>query len=431
MKKKRRRKAGPFKAQKDLDRILSSLSGKTDYTFDHRRREELLPGAQTLSVTGHRDLFNRLARRDYHYLRNLPILAAERILPLLLPQSVWGRARNGHGMFCDERGRPLMFPDATFENVITGIGTEELGMHALQVKGKRQRLLKHLEDFLLGCLDKESITFGPADNESSNPLGVVFLEGITLDSAAFLKGFELGVMMDNWNNRWRTAEHFKVTLRGEPLILGGGESHLVDYGRFLQAGWSEQMASNEVHAPESLRKLSDLKIIVPGGDKNPASRPVGVYFRRMPGPGISDDAAMVYLGKTYGMDAMFGGFIADAADTYDKYLENHVEGGTDEKLLRTLRNHLRASGRSTVSDKEVHRLIYFSAKANDPPLDVSSSHRRLIQIEPGAKKPTLLNHMTYVGGGKPARIPMGYNRYDSEKFYTSLSERAAILRLEW
>ena len=151
----------------------------------------------------------------------------------------------------------------------------------------------------------------------------------------------------------------------------------------------------------------------------------------MTGPGISDDDAMVYLGKTYGTDAMFGGFIADAADTYDKYLENHVEGGTDEKLLRILRNHLRAAGRSTVTNKEIRRLIYLSAKANDPPLDVSSSHRRLIQIEPGAKKPTLLNHLSYVSGGKPARIPMGYNRYDSEKFYTGLSERAAILRLEW
>ena len=76
-------------------------------------------------------------------------------------------------------------------------------------------------------------------------------------------------------------------------------------------------------------------------------------------------------------------------------------------------------------------MIYFSAKANDPPVDVSSSHRRLIQIEPGAKKPTLLNHMTYVNGGKPTRIPMGYNRYDSKRFYAGMTDRAVILRLGW
>ena len=125
MKKKKKRTAKPFKVQKDLDRILASLNGKVDYTFDHQRTEELVVSPQALSVAGNRELFNRLCRRDFHYLRNLPVLAAERILPLLLPQSIWGRARNGHGMFCDERGRSLMFPDASFENVITGIGTED------------------------------------------------------------------------------------------------------------------------------------------------------------------------------------------------------------------------------------------------------------------------------------------------------------------
>ncbi len=431
MKKKKKSTARPFKVQKDLDRILASLNGKPDYTFDHQRTEELLLSPQVLSVAGNRELFNRLCRRDYHYLRNLPVLAAERILPLLLPQSIRGRACNGHGMFCDERGRPLMFPDASFENVITGIVTEDLGIHGREVKSRRQRLLDNLEKFLLRCLEEQRITFGPPDNESSNPLGVRFLEGVSLDTAAFLKGFELGVMMDNWHNRRRAADHFKVTLSGEPLILGGGEILLVDYERFIQAGWTDQIAADEVHTPETLRKLRDLKIIVAEEDSDLSSRSVVLYFRRMAGPGISDDAAFVYIGKTYGTDAMFGCFVADAADTYDKDLENQVEGGMDEKLLRTLRSHLRADGKSLVTDKEVHRLIYFSAKANDPPLDVSSSHRRLIQIEPGAKKPTLLNHMTYVNGGKPARIPMGYNRYDSDKFYAGLSERAAVLRLDW
>ncbi len=432
MKKKKKGTARPFKAQQELDRILASLNGEVDYTFDHRRRKEPLFRPQVLSVAGNRNLFNRLACRDYHYLRNLPILAAEKILPLLLPQSIWGRARNGHGMFCDELGRPLLFPDATFENVITGIGTEELGIHTLEVKGRRQRLLDNLEDFLLRCLKKERITFGPPDNESSNPLGVTFLEGISLNTADFLKGFELGVMMDNWRHRQRTAKHFKVTLRGEPLILGGGESLLVDYHRFLQAGWTEQIAANEVQTPETLRKLRQLEVIVAQKDKTlSGGKPVGLYFRRMAGPGISDDAAIVFIGKTYGTDAMFGCFVADAADTYDKYLENYVEGGTDEKLLQNLQPRMHDAGGSSVFDQEIRRLIYFSAKANDPPVDVSSSHRRLIQIEPGAKKPTLLNHMTYVNGGKPTRIPMGYNRYDSKRFYAGMTDRAAILRLGW
>ncbi|MBN2289142.1 MAG: hypothetical protein JXQ83_07400 [Candidatus Glassbacteria bacterium] len=432
MKKKKRNK-GPrsLKIQKELDRILSGLSGTVDYTFDHQRSEEPLFSPRVLSVAGNRELFNSLALRDYHYLRNLPILAAERILPLLLPQSVWGRARNGHGMFCDEQGRPLVFADATFDHVITGIGNEDLGIHGLEVKRLRQRLLDNLEKFLLGCLETERAAFGPPDDEAGNPLGVKFLDGVSLDTSAFLKGFALGVMMDNWRCRQQAAKHFRVTLSGQPLVLGGGESLLVDYDRFIQVGLTEEQAADEASSAETLGKLRELRVIVPDRDSTLKRRPVGVYFRRMIGPGISDDAAIVYLGKTYGVDALYGCFVADAADTYDKYLADYVEGGTDEKLLQTLRKRLGSRGKSLADDQEVRRMIYFSAKANDPPIDVSSSHRRLIQVEPGSKKPTLLNHLTYVDGGEPARIPMGYNRYDSDKFYAAIAQRAEILRLGW
>ena len=127
---------------------------------------------------------------------------------------------------------------------------------------------------------------------------------------------------------------------------------------------------------------------------------------------------------------MYGALLADAADTYDKFVEDYIEGGYDEKLVRIVS---RALSRKSpfISDTEIRRAIYFSAKANYPPLDVSSSHRRLIQIEPGAREPTFLNHLAFVEGRKPARIPLGYNRFDSRKFYKGLEDRAAILRLGW
>ncbi|MEA2062646.1 MAG: hypothetical protein U9P14_03005 [Gemmatimonadota bacterium] len=430
-KKKRKRASGQFRTQKELDRILAGLHGEVDYTFDHQRNEERRLGPRVLSIAGNSDLFNSLACRDYLYLRNLPILASDSILSLLLPQSVWGRAQNGHGMFCDEQGRQLMFPDATFDNVISGIGTDVLGIHSLEVRSRRQRLLDDLEEFLLRCLETERITLGPQDDRSTNPLGVKFLENVTLDTAGFLKGFILGVLMDNWRERKKTAGHFKVTLRGDPLILGGGESLPVDYERFIQSGLTEQRAADYIHTPEQLEELRRIGILVTGEQTDTKTRPVGVYFRRTAGLGISDDAATVYMGKTHGIDAMYGLFVADAADTYDKYLEHYLSGGNDEKLLRTVVESLGSKGRDIFTSQELHHLIYFSAKDNDPRINISSSHRRLIQIEPGAKKPTFLNHLTYVQGGKPARIPLGYNRYDSKKFYDALGERASILRLEW
>ena len=236
--------------------------------------------------------------------------------------------------------------------------------------------------------------------------------------------------MDNWRDRQRTAEHFKVTLNGEPLLLGGGESLLTDREKFLQAGLSEQVASSRVFSEEELDHLRSLEVILPEKDNERSPKPVGMFYRRMSGPGVSDDAAIIYLGKTYGRDAMYGVLLADAADTYDKFVETYVEGGYDEKLVRLVTARLAKEG-PYVTREEIRRMIYFSAKANDPPLDISSSHRRLIQVESGAKVPTFLNHLEYVEGRKPARIPLGYNRFDSEKFYNGISQRAATLRLGW
>ena len=50
--------------------------------------------------------------------------------------------------------------------------------------------------------------------------------------------------------------------------------------------------------------------------------------------------AMVFLGKTYGISAMAGAFLADAIDTYDKYVYNYAECGTDEDIAVNLKKQL-------------------------------------------------------------------------------------------
>ncbi|HUU26444.1 MAG TPA: hypothetical protein VM123_01405, partial [archaeon] len=360
--------------QTQIDAILASLAGERNYNFDHLRSDEKLLAPRTLSVSANRELFNHLAARDYLYLKNLPILAAAQILPLLLPQSVWGRAQNGHGMFCDDQGRALTFPDATIEDVILGLGSEELGMQNRLVKIQRQKLLENFEYFLLSSLGKERIVFGSVGDEDDCPFGISFLEGVSVDAHAFFKGFVLGGLMDNWKDRRRTVKHFSVTLRGEPLILGGGESLLVNRERFFQVGLNEQLAADKIFTNQELGKLRELEVIVPEEANRKRPKPVGTFFRRMAGPGVSDDAAIVYIGKTYGVDAMFGVLLADAADTYDKFVDTYCEGGYDEKLVWMISNRLKTD-QKLVTEEEIRRMIYFSAKANYPPLDISSSHR--------------------------------------------------------
>lgn len=413
-----------------INLILAGLHGEADPRYDHSCEEERKLRSRVYSVADSRPFFNSLASRDYLYLKTLPIQAAPHVLPLLLPQSVCGRAQNGHGMFFDEQSGPASFPDATIDDVILAVGSEELGLQSRQVRFQRQQLLKELGNFLDRVLSDEVVSFGPVDDPERNPLGIKFLEGVSFEAASFFKGFILCGLMDNWKLRRTTADHFKVTLSGEPLILGAGESLVVDREKFLQAGLTEQIASEKEFGAEELDNLRDLGVIIQESAGRPPKKAVGMYFRRMVGLGISDDAALIYLGKIYGEAAMYGGLLADAADTYDKYVEVYVTGGYDELLVASLLSRLGGLD-SFVSKQEIRRLIYFSAKANEPPLDISSSHRRLLQIEPGGKVSTFLNHLCYVRGDKPARIPLGYNRFDSDKFYRGISQRAEVLKMEW
>ncbi len=322
-----------------------------------------------------------------------------------------------------------MFPDARLDDTVEGIGEDVLGLSCAQIKRSRQEILDNLEMIITRGIAEGGLRFGDPEDSRSNPLGLLFLAGKEFDILPFLRGFVLAVRMDNWRNRNITLRHFEVDLRGEPLILGGGESLLVSWNRFVEAGLTEQQASSEEFDETRLSVLRNCGVILPDSFDG-APPPESIYFRRMIGPGVSDDAAMVFVGKTWGEAAMFGAFVADAVDTYDKFLERYAEGGNDETLANRLIASL-PSNETLVTETDIRRLIYFAAKWNFPNLDISSSHRRLIQFEQGARVPTFLNHLAFVRGEKPARIPLGYNRFDSAKFYRSLTDRALILRLGW
>jgi len=413
-----------------LDSLFANLKGEIDYSWDHSRPEEKRPTPRLLSVRTDRALFNQTAARDYLYLRQLPFACCARVLPLLLPQSVHGRSQNGHGLFMDEYGSPLIFPDARMEDAFAGIGEDVLGLSVAQAKRLRQEILENLESLLSRAIHEGVLNFGDPEDSLANPLGLSILTGKEFEILSFLRGFVLAVRMDNWRNRSLTLKHFEVDLRGEPLTLGGGESLLVSWSRLTASGLTEQIASSEEFDTARLESLRQAGVILPD-DYSGNPSPETLYFRRMIGPGVSDDAAMVFVGKTWGETAMYGAFVADAVDTYDKFLERYSSGGSDEALADRLLARLPADKTPLVTETDIRRLIYFAAKWNFPTLDISSSHRRLIQIESGARVPTFLNHLAFVKGAKPARIPLGYNRFDSAKFYRGVTDRALILRLGW
>ena len=410
--------------------MTSIGNDETDYNFDHSSAEgKNIVRPRILSVFQHRDMFNTYAVRDYLYLKTLPIKCSPEVIPLLLPQSVAGRAQNGHGMFIDESGRPLLFRDASIDHAVTAIGSGELGIRDIDIRHKRQAVLTRLSSLMDTIAQNENFRFPDNHHDQLNPLGISFLFNLEIDSMEFIKGFIMSGLMDNFEYREKAVELFKVNLRGEPLFLGGGINMIVDSVKFQQVGLTEDAVSDNVLKDEEIEHLRELGVIRGIADPGPAQTQANVYFRRAIGPGVSDDAAMIFLGKTYGVSAMAGAFLADAVDTYDKYVYNYAECGTDEDIAFRLKKQL--GDKVSIDDKEIMRLIYFSAKSNYPSTEVSSSHRRLIQVEPGAKWTTFENHVAYVQGQKYYTIPLGYNRYDSDKFYGEISERAKILKLGW
>jgi hypothetical protein len=154
------------------------------------------------------------------------------------------------------------------------------------------------------------------------------------------------------------------------------------------------------------------------------------YFRRRMGDGVCDDMALIFVGAQHGYDAMLGAFVMDAIDTYDKFLLELTWGGFDVALARRIQRHFRdLEDRQLVDDREIFSLIHFAAKRNDPTINLSSSHRRLIQFEPGAKVPTLMNHWRFLQGELLYDIKLGFSRVPARQFYEVAQKRLAAVEL--
>ena len=148
------------------------------------------------------------------------------------------------------------------------------------------------------------------------------------------------------------------------------------------------------------------------------------YFRRQMGEGVCDDLAILYVGAKFGYSALLGAFLMDAIDTYDKYLLEMTWGGFDTFLAGRIQKHfLNTQDEPLVWDDAIFDLIHFAAKRNDPIVNLSSSHRRLIQVEKGASVATVLNHWNFVQGRPVFDIKLGFARVPGRDFYQAAHKR--------
>jgi hypothetical protein len=411
-----------------VESLLDQARGRPDPAYD-RRPAERRAVPRNLSVRRNRELFDHLCQLDFAYLCSLDFAAPADVLRVLLPQSVLGRAQNGHGWFVSERGVPLAFADATFDRVLTALERDDPGLRHDRVRQARGRLVGQVLGWVRAHREEPELRL---EHDGAPLLGVELLRGRTVAAGPFLKGMVLAGFMDDWRQRRLTVAHHRLTFGGDPLEIGGGEVLMVRPDRLAACGIVDP--GRVEFADEDLADLRRLGVIVdtdgPGG---PWRYPEydQAFFRRTLADGVSDDLALIYLGARYGRDAMLGGFVMDALDTYDKFLWEFRPGGSDAALAEELQSwHLARHGRPLAESIEILDLIRFAAKANHPPVPLSSSHRRFIQTEPGARLPTLLHHWRFLQGGKLDDFRLGYSRFPTREFYPAAHARLRDVSLE-
>jgi len=403
-----------------LEALLGQSRGQADDSRDHRRDDRRWLGYRTLDLQRHSELFAGLAVLDFDYLMGQRFAAGLTTLGDLLPQSVVGRAQNGHGWFTDEFGTALRFPDATFERVLSVLESADPNLRAAAVRRRRTDMLQGFGTWIMQRLDQPQLELVI----DGRPLfGLEFLAERPVETRAFLKGLVLAGHMDDWPLREASMLQHRRTFGGMPYQIGGGEILIVDSERFEAVGLGD--TGQSVLDNDQLRTLRDLGVIChdPRRDYHFPEHDQA-FFRRRLGDGVCDDLALILTGARHGLSGMLGAFVMDAIDTYDKYLADLTWGGYDGWLGREVqRAFAQREGRPLVGDEEILDLIHFAAKRNDPPINLSSSHRRLIQYEKGATTPTVLNHWRFLQGEPLDDIQLGFSRVPGRLFYNVARDR--------
>ncbi len=408
-----------------FEAVLSAARGKSRDHYD-RRDPERGPRPRYLELSRQGRLFDRLAALDYEYLLSLDFAASTDMLRLLLPQSVLGRAQNGHGFWRDEDGTPLVFRDATFDRVLSALQNVDPGLTARQVRGERNHRLQRLEAHLVANLDQPELLL-EVDGEPL--LGVEFLRGRVVETRGFLRGLLLAGWMDDLQRRRACMALHRRTFAGDPLEIAGGQTYVVRPD-LLEAVGIVDPGQGEF-SPEDIARLVELGVIVTADRLYTRPEHEQAYFRLRAGEGVCDDLALIWVGAVFGEDAFIGAFLMDAVDTYDKFLWEFRPGGVDGRLATLLQAlWQQRHGEPLVRDEEILGVIRFAAKANHPACLLSSSHRRFIQTEEGSRVPTLWNHWRFVSGDPVFEIELGYSRFPSAKFYDIAHKRLEMLQID-
>ena len=322
---------------------------------------------------------------------------------IILLQSVHGHAHEGHGVF---RGRA--FPNTTLDDV-----TRALRLDPERIRRERQDLI----DGIVRYVDRTLGGDPPARllDEDGDPLaGISTLRFLTVDAADVLRGIYLGGLRDISELRGEVEKAYGIR-------IGGGRLYHVDFDRADAMGLSGDALARGAWE-DDIARFEEEGLIV---DAARANEP-GVayqYIRHRPGPGASDDAAIVGAGMLWGLGVAVGVFLADVMDTIDKYvpaysdqdrvLAERIEAGFDDLKF---------------GPAEARTLTFLSAGSDDPDVETpDSSLRHMLAVDRMKDLCLIEAHLLAVQGLPVPRLRMSRGRLSTTEFYAYLRARADAL----
>ena len=351
-----------------------------------------------------------LIQQDFHNLKTSERLyTIPRVEDLVFMQSIEGRSHNGAGSF-----NKRFYVNTTIDDIVSA-----LGRSPKVVKTKRQELIDEIVEFVDSALADD-----PRERlvtRNGRPLlGIPQFKERTVNYHDILKGLYLGGLRDEPDIRKKTQELYSIN-------IGFGKCYLVNTKVMDEMGLDGEMLAHNDHEDRlayyrSCGLIADEKKV-----KHSASKYVKyMYIRHHVGPGQSDDAAMVASGLMYNADVAIGVFLADAIDTFEKYVTHYRD--QDGELAKYIKDNYKFLD---VDEKDVYELAYVAAIPEGRTDEVpDSSLRYLLSVDQESGQSAFETHLNFIEGKPFLPIAISYKRILITQLYDFVADKLRSINKE-
>ncbi|NIM05936.1 MAG: hypothetical protein GTO55_06590 [Armatimonadetes bacterium] len=348
-----------------------------------------------------------IIREDFQRLTdNTRLRTSQLIEELILMQSVEGHAHEGHGAFAGRR-----FVNTSMQDTVQGLGRDPVA-----VAGQRQAVIDEVVEWVqLAARGKTGNLLVTPDGDCLFDIGL--FRQIEVVPADVLKGIYLGGLRDDSKVRLEAEERYGIR-------IGGGETALVDVAKMEDMGLdAEKLAHGEWE--DRIEELRSRGVIAEYKENDPR-RLRFLYIRHRFGGGTSDDAAMLAVGKLFGPSAALGAFIADAIDTFEKYVPLPNYSDQDDELARWIEANVPDLG---VSREALLHITHLCAVPEDAREQVpDSSLRRLLAIDRRCDQTALESHLAYLQERPYSPMLLAFEQVPNQEFYAWFEEYQEALQ---